>query len=49
MFGYATQLRTLTRGTGTFTMSFDHYEPVPFARAEEIAQQRRAQTQGRAR
>jgi elongation factor G len=41
MFGYATQLRTLTRGQATFTMHFEHYEAVPFALAEEIVAERR--------
>jgi elongation factor G len=25
MFGYATALRSLTQGRGTFTLQFDHY------------------------
>ena len=36
MFGYATALRSLTQGRGTFTMEFDHYEPVPRHIAERI-------------
>jgi elongation factor G len=29
MFGYTTDLRSLTQGRATNTMEFDHYEPVP--------------------
>ncbi|MCX2456546.1 elongation factor G [Lacticaseibacillus nasuensis] len=36
MFGYATTLRSATQGRGTFTMTFDHYEPVPKSIQEEI-------------
>ncbi len=34
MFGYATRLRSMTQGRGTFTMEFEHYAPV----SDEIAQ-----------
>ena len=36
MFGYATDLRSRTQGRGTFTMQFDHYEPVPKNMIEKI-------------
>ena len=29
MFGYATKLRSMSQGRGSFTMEFDHYEDVP--------------------
>lgn len=36
MFGYATQLRSITQGRGSFTMEFDSYEEVPPNIAQEI-------------
>ncbi len=36
MFGYATSLRSLTEGRGTFNMEFDHYEIVPNNIAQQI-------------
>jgi len=29
MFGYTTQLRSMTEGRGSASMEFDHYEIVP--------------------
>jgi elongation factor G len=42
MFGYATALRSATQGRATFTMQFDHYEPVSAHLAEEILGRRQA-------
>ena len=36
MFGYATELRSRTQGRATYTMQFDHYEPVPASVSEEL-------------
>ncbi len=39
MFGYATRLRSLTQGRGTFTMEFDHYEKVSDDVAKKVLAQ----------
>jgi len=41
LFGYATTLRSLTEGRGTFTMEFDAYEEIPGNIAQEIIEGKR--------
>jgi len=36
MFGYATDIRSMSQGRATFHMEFDHYEEVPQSIASEI-------------
>jgi len=36
MFGYATQLRSITQGRAIYTMQFSHYEKVPEQIAKEL-------------
>jgi elongation factor G len=36
MFGYSTQLRSLTQGRAVYSMQFSRYEEVPKTKAEEI-------------
>ncbi|MBX9620292.1 elongation factor G [Candidatus Raskinella chloraquaticus] len=36
MFGYVNNLRSFSQGRATFTMTFDHYEQVPAAVAEQV-------------
>ncbi|MGM0533782.1 MAG: elongation factor G [Campylobacterota bacterium] len=40
MFGYSTDLRSMTQGRATYTMVFDHYAEVPKNIAEEIIEKR---------
>jgi elongation factor G len=39
MFGYATDIRSMSQGRATFHMDFDHYEEVPQSIASEIVEQ----------
>ncbi len=43
MFGYSTELRSMTQGRATYTMQFAHYEQVPNSVTEELT----AKAQGR--
>jgi elongation factor G len=36
MFKYATELRSMTGGRGSYSMKFDHYEEVPAKITQQI-------------
>jgi elongation factor G len=38
MFGYSTDLRSMTQGRATYTMIFDHYEAVPANIAKKLSE-----------
>ncbi len=40
MFGYSTDLRSMTQGRATYAMEFDHYDEVPSNVAKEIIEKR---------
>jgi elongation factor G len=41
LFTYATELRSLTAGRGTFSATLDHYEDVPSHIAEKVIEAHR--------
>jgi elongation factor G len=48
-FGYATDLRSMTSGRGTFAMEFGRYELVPDAMAQEVIKRRKEEGKLRTR
>ncbi len=42
MFGYATQVRSMTQGRASYAMEFDHYQELPQGLAEEITAKRKS-------
>ena len=42
MFGYSTDLRSMTQGRGVYAMEIHHYEPVPKSIQETVAAGRNA-------
>ncbi len=45
MFGYVTQLRTITSGRASSTMEFDHYQEAPRGVADEVVAKVKGKTQ----
>ena len=39
MFGYATDTRSITQGRASYTMEFDHYDPVPASLVEKVVRE----------
>jgi elongation factor G len=46
MFGYVTQLRSLSSGRATSTMEFSHYAPAPSGIAEEVIARNKGKIKG---
>ena len=47
LFTYATELRSLTGGRGTFSASLDRYEEVPNHLAEKVIAEHRKDSEGK--
>jgi elongation factor G len=47
MLTYSTELRSLTQGRGSFTMSFSHYEEVPAHTTQQVVAQRKKEQEAK--
>ncbi len=46
MLRYATDLRSMTQGRGTYTMRLSHYDPVPAHLQQRIIEEHKKETDG---
>lgn len=46
MFGYATQVRSMTQGRASYSMEFGSYEQVPSSIAAKIIEERKGKVKG---
>ena len=44
MFGYATEMRSMSQGRATYTMQFEKYDEVPGNVAKAVIEERTGQT-----
>jgi elongation factor G len=49
MYKYATHLRAITQGRGTYRMKFDHYEEIPREMAEKVVAAARSEKEAEAK
>lgn len=47
-FGYSTSIRSATQGRATYSMEFDHYQPLPAALLAQITEEEKVGTKARA-
>ncbi len=47
-FGYSTSIRSATQGRATYSMEFDHYQPLPAALVAQVTEQEKVGIKGHA-
>ena len=45
LYKYATSLRSLTQGKGSYSLKFAHYEPMPESLAEKIIEEHKKEAE----